>query len=275
MLAHALRLPSSSRQEKATMNLHHLRRELKLSMSNWRQSAVCFCALLPLLLLVGFGDWIFAFVMAGAVTALLHMGLHRYLQDLTRRSQAKNSLSWDVHVGEVAVGSISDAELAQVQHMVYSDPRTFIIQALNCAGAAKRVFLQGLASLPGAAFYCVIAWAIMDAASLSAGLVWIRDAATPEDLRTLAIGALKLGGMLMVLTSALMLAVSSYSFGLKNKFTEAIGVGIRQLLQVPAAEAVVLSRIVDGKRVYPDGRNHALCEAPAGAALNEGAGHDR
>lgn len=257
------------------MKLHHLRNEIRLSMSNWRQSAVCFCALLPLLLLFGFGDWAFAFVMATAATALLHIGLHRYLQDLTRRAQAKNSLSWDVHVGDVEVGSISDAELAQIQHAVYSDYRTFIVQALNCAGAAKRVFLQGLVSIPGVAFYVVVAWAIMDAGSLSAALVWLRDSATPADLRNLAITTLKLGGMLMVLTSAAMLATFAYSYGMKNKFNEAIGVGIRQLLQVPAAEEVVVSRIVDGQCVYPDGRKHALDEPPADAALNEGAGHDR
>ena len=257
------------------MNLHHLRQELKLSMSNWRQSAVCFAALLPLMLLLTFGDWTAAFPMTIAVTGVLHLAIHRYLKDLAKRSQAKNSLSWDVHVGDVAVGSISDAELAKIQHMVYSDHRTFIIQALNCAGAAKRVFLQGLASLPGAAFYCVIAWAIMDAASLSAGLVWVRDVATPQDLQNLAIAALKLGGMLMLVTSMLMMAMSSYSFGMKNKFTEAIGVGIRQMLQVPAAEEVVLSRIVDGKCVYPDGRKHAIDDVAADAALSEGVGRDR
>lgn len=257
------------------MNLHHLRNEIRLSMSNWRQSAVCFCALLPLLLLFGFGDWVFAFVMATAVTALLHMGLHRYLQDLTRRVQAKNSISWDVHVGDVAVGSISDAELAQIQHAVYSDYRTFIVQAANCAGAAKRALLQGLASLPGAAFYLLIAWAIVDAASLSTGLVWLRDVATPDDLRSLAIATLKLCGMLIALASLMMLAISSYGYGMTNKFTEAIGVGVRQLLKVPAAQEVVLSRIVDGQCVYPDGRKHPLDEPPADAVLNEGAGHDR
>ncbi|RTL47051.1 MAG: hypothetical protein EKK53_00765 [Burkholderiales bacterium] len=257
------------------MKLHHLRNEIRLSMSNWRQSAVCFCALLPLLLLVGFGDWVFAFVMAAAVTALLHMGLHRYLQELTRRAQAKNSLTWDVHVGDVAVGSISDADLAQIQHTVYSEYRTFIVQALNCAGAAKRALLQGLASLPGAAFYLLIGWAIIDAASLSAGLVWLRDAATPEDLRGLAIATLKLGGTLIALASLTMLAISSYGYGMTNKFTEAIGVGVRQLLKVPAAGEVVLSRLVDGKRVYPYSRKHALDEPPADAALNQGAGHDR
>ena len=275
MPAHAPKNFSAAGHQKTTMNLHHLRNEIRLSMSNWRQSAVCFCALLPLLLLIGFGDWAFAFVMAAAVTALLHMGLHRYLQDLTRRAQAKSSLSWDVHVGDVAVGSISDAELAQIQHTVYSDHRTFIVQALNCAGAAKRVFLQGLVSIPGVAFYVLIAWAVMDAGSLSAALVWLRDSATPADLRNLAITTLKLGGMLMVLTSAAMLATFAYSYGMKNKFTEAIGVGIRQLLQVPAVEEVVVSRIVDGQCVYPDGRKHALDEPPANAALNEGAGHDR
>ena len=80
-----------------------------------------------------------------------------YVQKLKTRMESANDITWDVEVNRVKVGSISDAEFAEIRLIALSDYRLFLRQAWLIVGCVKRAISLFMRDIPIALFWIVAA----------------------------------------------------------------------------------------------------------------------
>lgn len=231
--------------------LNKLRAAFRLaSLKQNRHRILAMLTVYPLLAVL-FGSWF----QAGAFTLggifLMDFTLRRYLNALTVRIAANNSPMWDVHVNQVKVGAITDAEYAAIRYRVFSDARHYYAQAMNALRVTFNAFDYCYRAIPLGVFWATAGLAVF-APDIFRETVAAIQHATSSDISQ----AVSAAGSLLVLTMVFVVGFY-WAFGLSrmgfvNRFDEAIAAAVRQRCSVAAEGAIVLSRWAPDALVSPD-----------------------
>lgn len=150
----------------------------------------------------------------------------RLVHSLKKRVQQVNPAQWIVHVNDVRVGQINDAQYAAIQLAAYTSPFIWARQIANVATMIWRVIFTMVRVAPMLFFWLAVA-ALVFAPDEASQAFHALSQSNPQELK-LFLSRLGLAfSILMVMTVPVCMAVSPETFGLADYFDEAIAEQLR------------------------------------------------
>lgn len=198
----------------------------KFKDSRYRQAAFL-VLFIPLCLL--FDPYFVSFISVVVITVFVN-----HLDTLSTRIVAKNSLSWDVVIDKVHVGSISDSDYAVIQKSVLSSKQVFIAQALNLLRGLFSLFNYLYLAVPLALFWMAVVILVFSPESIDALL-------SLENIKHI----LPIAGLILALTVLLLVLFDliffrTSRFGFINCFEQSVGNEIRLRFRIVSHEGSVV-----------------------------------
>ena len=150
------------------------------------------------------------------------------LKAVINRAGQGDEQQWQVMLNGVRVGSISGERYAGLCRQALTNPLIHKAQAQNVWGFLRTVILSMFHTLPGVIFWYALALFIFFREFFQQMLA---VAATASASESLEVGLLFFS---VVMMGALFFAMKTGQFGFRNKFREAVELGIRQDCQASA-----------------------------------------
>ena len=182
---------------------------------------------------------LFAGTMAVATVSIAR----KHLAALRRRADdVSGPWAWNVLVNDVAVGSLSDAQIAALTLAGYTDRRLISAQIVNVVRALFSAFNALLLATPHVVFWLVAAWFVYNTTDFM-HIVALAQKATPQEIAA----ALHTVGWAYFTFSIVAFgaasALSGSFYGLHNVFRSALCQTVRKELRVSADGRITLLRV--------------------------------
>ncbi len=192
----------------------------------------------PAVALALLGDWIGGSVVAFVVGFAFAIVMRALTIKLQRLVEAPDHMVLQVKLNGVEVGTITEADYAQLKIDAYGNWRNSAAQLLNFGRVAINLFSQMYVAVPIGMFWCALfAWVFYPEA-FALALDQVRTA-TPADLSAASVIAARL-----MLVTAITLPLFGMMFGMRfgfvNCFAEDTARSLRERLGVAAEGDIVL-----------------------------------
>ncbi|MVF24171.1 hypothetical protein EVC37_21540 [Methylocaldum sp. BRCS4] len=183
-----------------------------------------------------------------ALTAAASVGLNYWLDQQSaayaRRIAAGNTLTWDVLMNGVKIGTVTDAQYAAMQRSAFRDYRNAVAQLLNFGHMVLVALGKLVIVVPGLAFWMAAGTALSPPES-SVEIVREVHKADPATIasamRSLLDAAVAVSVIVIPMT-----AIMGFRFGFRNYYSAAVARMLRMHCGTPAEGDIHLYRMVLG-----------------------------
>ena len=155
-----------------------------------------------------------------------------------KRISAETPVDWEVQVNDVAVGRLTDVELASIQRRVFHDVTVALTQGKNALGVALNVLTLYLKTIPLLMFWFVAAAIALDPTAVQQDLATYAGA-NSQQLLAEFIQLLKTLTTATILVCPVM-ALLGLRFGYEDKYRQVVGEQIRAHCKTPAEGKIQL-----------------------------------
>ncbi|MTJ93992.1 MAG: hypothetical protein F8N36_14210 [Desulfovibrio sp.] len=197
-----------------------------------------------LFFLISYNGWT-SVLFAGFLSAGLEARIRKSLKDWKRRAEESNCPRWRILVNDVEVGTISDAEYAQLQLAAFRDRRFYFRQVCNLFAIARQIFNWLVYLVPGAVFWLVflgfVFWPREFAAALTEFVATVQD----KGLAPFANSALiQLFTLSLAGTVFFEFMFGQNKFGFMNHHAVIVVDSIRERLKVPVIGTMTFEQMI-------------------------------
>jgi hypothetical protein len=216
---------------------------------SFQRSSLCgFLGLIAALFFTGLygppqNGWCFLTVVV-VLTAIFGVGFSvlagRYDAKLTQRIATPTASSWDVVLNDVKLGSVTDAEYAEIQQRVFRDGRVAGEQFLNLLHVALRAAGRFVLLIPFLFFWAAIALFLFSPDSVST-VVQVLQKGDPVMLAKTTEAFLRLVFTVMAM-AMLITSVCGLDFGFRDCYSEGINRRLRRHFKTHATGNMHLTR---------------------------------
>lgn len=196
-------------------------------------------------------DWLMSTMFSGFFGGGISLLRQRYLDSLAKRAKAEHPIEWTVEMNGVDVGTITDAEYADIRLTVFSNTGHYVRQLLNLGRVVFRIFDYCYAGIPIAVFWIVGALAILEPDVFTSIVAAFQKSGPDAVAQALSVAA-QLFIPCAVLIFGLHWIIGMSRFGFVNKFSEATMHAVRTRCGVAVEGNMQLVRWEHGAATFCD-----------------------
>lgn len=196
-------------------------------------------------------DWLMSAMYSGFIGGGINLLRQRYLDSLAKRAKAENLIEWSVEMNGVNVGTITDAEYADIRLAVFSNTGHYVRQLLNLGRVVFRIFDYCYAGIPMAAFWIMGGLAILEPDVFTSIVAAFQKSGPDAVAQALSVAA-QLFIPFAIIIFGMHTVIGASRFGFVNKFSEATMHAVRTRCGVAVEGNMQLVRWEHGVATFCD-----------------------